>query len=255
MSNCLESCAIVRICKRLSTYRAKSLSIVIGIVMSHAVSAGAQVARPDEAGVAVVERANETRQPAQAFEKLETKAGNWRVENEVLTQADAEAPYARAFIRGPRWLDCVIKAKVRVDRVGASAASPGARLIVRGDESTDTFYTVGLWAGSHEVRIEKSRGLAFEPMKSDHLGNLAVAPFPVELGKTYEMTVVADHAAIYCYIDGNLWCSRKKRISLPSRLAGWVSSRMRRRAHSVTFPSRDSTALRRRRSHRTRGIR
>ena len=24
----------------------------------------------------------------------------------------------------------------------------------------------------------------------------------MELGKTYEMTVVADHATIYCYIDG-----------------------------------------------------
>ncbi len=203
MSTCLESCTIVRICKRLSTCWAKSPFILIGIVISHPIFAGAQVARPDEAGVAVVERANETLQPAQAFENLETKAGDWRVENDALTQADAEAPYARAFIRGSRWLDCVIKAKVRVDTLGATAASPGVRLIVRGDETTDTFYTVGLWAGSREVRIEKSRGLAFEPLKSDHLGNLAVAPFPVELGKPYEMTVVADHATIYCYIDGN----------------------------------------------------
>ncbi len=202
MSNCIESCAIVRVCKRLSTYGAKSPFILIGIVIWHAVLAEAQVARPNEAGVAVVERANETLQPAQAFENLETKAGDWLVENDALTQADAEASYARAFIRGPRWLDCVIKAKVRVDTLGATAASPGVRLIVRGDEKTDTFYTVGLWAGSREVRIEKSRGLAFEPMMSDHLGNLAVAPFPVELGKTYEMTVVTDHATIYCYIDG-----------------------------------------------------
>ena len=202
MSNCLESCTIVRICRRLSTCWAKSPFILIGVVISHAVFAGAQVARPDEAGVAVVERANETLQPAQAFENLEMKAGDWRVENDALTQSDAEAPYARAFIRGPRWLDCVIQAKVRVDTLGATAVSPGARLIVRGDETTDTFYTVGLWVGSREVRIEKSRGLAFEPLKSDHLGNLAVAPFPVEPGKTYEMTVVADHATIYCYIDG-----------------------------------------------------
>ena len=57
------------------------------------------------------------------------------------------------------------------------AASPGARLIVRGDEKTDTFYTVGLWAGSREVRIEKSRGLAFEPMKSDHFGTWRSRPF------------------------------------------------------------------------------
>jgi hypothetical protein len=158
--------------------------------------------RPDPAKVAAVERANETLLPAQAFENLDAKAGDWRVEDNTLIQADASAPYARTFIKGPRWMDCVIKAKVRVDTVGATAASPGARLIVRGDEKTDTFYTVGLWAGSRKVHIEKSRGLAFEPMKSDNFGTLAVAPFPVELGKTYEMTVVTDHATIYCYIDG-----------------------------------------------------
>ncbi|MBN1343393.1 MAG: hypothetical protein JXQ73_11970 [Phycisphaerae bacterium] len=164
--------------------------------------AAAQVVRPDSAGVAAVELANETLSPAQAFENLETKAGDWRVVSGTLMQADASAPYARTFIKGPQWLDCVIKAKVRVDTVGAAAASPGARLIVRGDAKTDTFHTVGLWAGSREVRIEKSRGLAFELMKRDHFGTPASAPFPVELGKTYEMTVVADHATIYCYIDG-----------------------------------------------------
>ncbi|MFA6243404.1 MAG: hypothetical protein WC655_20865 [Candidatus Hydrogenedentales bacterium] len=164
--------------------------------------AAAQVVRPDPAEVVPVERANETLSAAQAFENLEAKEGDWKVKDNALVQADASAPYARTFIKGPRWLDCVVKAKVRVDSVGATAASPGARLIVRGDATTDTFYTIGLWAGSREVRIEKSRGLAFEPMKSDHLGNLAAAPFPVKLGKTYEMTVVVDHATIYCYIDG-----------------------------------------------------
>ena len=52
------------------------------------------------------------------------------------------------------------------------------------------------------MRIEKSRGLAFELMKSDNFGIPASASFPVELGKTYEVTVVADHATLYCYIDG-----------------------------------------------------
>ena len=179
-----------------------SLLSLIGTVALIPLPAAAQVVRPDPAGVAAVERTNETLSPAQAFEKLDAKAGDWRVDNRALVQADASAPYARTFIKGPRWMDCRIKAKVRVDTVGATAASPGARLIVRGDESADTFYTVGLWAGSREVRIEKSRGLAFEPKKSDNFGTLACAPFPVELGKTYEMTVVADHATIYCYMDG-----------------------------------------------------
>jgi hypothetical protein len=164
--------------------------------------AAAPVVPPDAAEVAAVERANATLTPAQAFERLEAKAGKWRVENSTLLQSDPSASHARTFIKGPRWVDCIIKAKVRVDAVGSAGASSGARLIVRGDEKTDTLYTVGLWAGGREVRIEKSRGLNFEPMTSNQAGTLASAPFPVELGKTYEMTVVVDHATIYCYIDG-----------------------------------------------------
>ena len=179
-----------------------SLLALIGFVALCPLLAVAQVVRQDEAGVAAVERANETLAAAHAFENLEAGEGDWRVENGALVQADASAPYARTFIQGPRWVDCVIKAKVRVDNVRADAASPGARLIVRGDETTDTFITVGLWAGSREVRIERSRGLAFETMKRDHFGTPAVAPFPVERGTTYAMTVVTDHGTIYCYIDG-----------------------------------------------------
>jgi hypothetical protein len=171
-------------------------------VALYPVRGAAQVVRPDPDEVAAVERANDTLSPAQAFQSLETKAGDWRVEQNTLVQSDTTASYARAFIKGPRWVDCVIKAKVRVDAVGGPAASPGARLIVRGDATTDTFYTVGLWAGSREVRIERSRGLDFEPMTNNQFGNLAVAPFPVELGRTYALSVVVDHATIYCYIDG-----------------------------------------------------
>jgi hypothetical protein len=179
-----------------------NLFVWIGIVALCPSLATAQVVRPDPADIAVVERANATLSPAQAFQNLESKAGDWRVENDTLVQTDSSAPYARTFIMGPRWLDCVIHAKVRVDAVDGPAASPGVRLIVRGDEKTDTFCTVGLWAGSREVRIEKSRGLRFEPMTNNQLGTLAAASFPVELGKTYDMTVVTDHATIYCYIDG-----------------------------------------------------
>jgi len=158
--------------------------------------------RPNPAEMAAIERANPSLSPTQTFQNLQAKAGNWRVEKDALVQSDASASHARTFIKGPRWMDCIIQARVRVDTVGGPAASPGLRLIVRGDEETDTFYTVGLWAGSREIRIEKSCKLTFETMKRDHFGTLAVAPFPVELGKTYQMTVVTDHATIYCYVDG-----------------------------------------------------
>ncbi|MHB0955007.1 MAG: glycoside hydrolase family protein [Pirellulaceae bacterium] len=188
--------------RRLPRYVSHGLLPLIGTAAFWPLFAAAQVVRPDPTEVASVERANATLSATQVFENLDTEAGEWQVEKKVLVQADPSAPYARSFVKGLRWVDCIIKANVRVDSVGGPAASPGARLIVRGDEKTDTFYTVGLWAGSREVRIEKSRGLNFEPMTSNQFGTLAVASFPVELGKTYALTVVADHATIYCYIDG-----------------------------------------------------
>lgn len=183
-------------------YMPGRLACLIGIAGLYPLLAMAQTVRTEPSEVQAVVRANETLSPTHAFENLVNKAGEWRVENNALVQSDASAPYARTFVQGPRWMDCIIQARLRVDAVGATAASPGARLIVRGDAKTDTFITIGLWAGSREVHIEKVRGLAFEPMKSDGCGNIAVAPFPVELGKTYEMTVVVEHATIYCYIDG-----------------------------------------------------
>lgn len=167
--------------------------------------ADAQVVRPNVAEVAAIERANESLSPTQAFNNLESKSGTWQVEGDVLVQSDRSALFARTFIEGPCWTNCIIKAKVRVDSVGEGDPSNGARLIVRGNETT--FYTVGLWVGG-EVRIEKAQDLSFSPMTSAHYGPtgvahpLATAPFPVEIGKTYEVTVVADGATIYCYIDG-----------------------------------------------------
>ena len=109
--------------RRLPLYVSSSLLALIGTAALCPLLAAAQVVRPDPAEVAAVERANETLSPTQAFENLEAKAGDWRVENGALVQADPSAPYARTFIKGPRWMDCVIKAKVRVDAVGGPAAS------------------------------------------------------------------------------------------------------------------------------------
>jgi hypothetical protein len=181
---------------------AKCLLALIATTILCFQPAAGQVARPDPAEIAVIEKANENLSPAKAFEYLEIKAGEWQVKNGELVQGDRAASFARAFIKGPSWTDCIIKAKLRVDAVDGPDASCGVRLILRGDEKTDTFYTVGLWAGSREVHIEKSRSLTFETMTNRQDGVLAVAPFPVELGKNYEMTVAADHATIYCYIDG-----------------------------------------------------
>ena len=120
--------------RRIPRYLSNSLLALVGTVALYPLLAAAQVVRPDPAEVAAVERANETLSPTQAFENLEAKAGDWRVEKSALVQADRSATYARTFIKGPRWVDCIIKAKVRVDAIDSIGASNGVRLIVRGDE-------------------------------------------------------------------------------------------------------------------------
>ena len=167
--------------------------------------AAAQVVRPDPSAVAGIEKGNETLSPAQAFENLKSKSGDWRIDGQTLTQNDPLAAYAQTFVEGPRWVDCVVKAKLRVDSTGPEAWN-GARLIVRASDDEQVFYTVGLWAGGKEVRIEKFNGSnvgnVFQQIPADHFGKVASAPFPVEIGKTYEFTVAVDRANIYCFIDG-----------------------------------------------------
>ena len=103
-------------------YLSNGLLALIGTAVLYPALAAAQVVRPDPAEVAVVERANESLSPAQALENLEAKAGDWRVENGALVQADPSASHARTFIKGPRWVNCIIRAKMRVDTVGGPAA-------------------------------------------------------------------------------------------------------------------------------------
>lgn len=188
--------------KRRECPVACSLVVMIAAGIACCQPATGAVACPDPAKIASIEKANESLAPEKAFENLEVKAGRWQVDSGWLVQSDPAASLARAFVKGHCWTDCTIKAKVRIDAAGGPGPSHGARLIVRGDEKTDTFYTVGLLANSREVRIERSQGLAFQNMTNNQNGALAVASFPVELGKTYELTVVVDHATIYCYIDG-----------------------------------------------------
>lgn len=190
-------------------------------------SAAGQVVRPDVAQIAPIEQANARVPAAQAFDALQPKAGSWQVVDNVLTQSDQSAMYARSYIQGPKWVDCIIQATLQVDSIDPVGASNGVRVIVRGDAETDTFYTVGLWAGSHEVRIEKARGLVFETLTCNQIGTLAAAPFPVELGKPYQVTVVADRATIYCFIDGRFVVLGQEAdfTTLPAGQVGFFTSR------------------------------
>ncbi len=163
----------------------------------------AQIIRPTAAEVAAIERANKNLSPEQAFQSLETKAGHWHLENNSLMQTDPTASFTRIVIGDDRWMDCIVKAKVRIDAIDQGATQPGVGMLIRSDDVIETFYAVGLWADSNEVRIEKSHGLILDPMKTaDYSKASAAGTFPVTPGRTYELTVVADHATIYCYVDG-----------------------------------------------------
>lgn len=124
----------LRTCRPHPRCVSSALPALMGAAALCSTLAAAPVVRPDPAAVATVERANETLSPAQAFANLGPKAGDWRVENGILVQTDRSASHARTFIKGPRWMDCLIQAKLRVDAVGGPGASAGARLIVRDDE-------------------------------------------------------------------------------------------------------------------------
>ena len=174
----------------------------IGLTALFPQPAAAQIVRPDPSAVAVIEKSNVNLSAAQAFENLKSISGDWKIDGQTLAQNDPQAAYAQTFVEGPRWVDCVIKAKLRVDSTGPDAWN-GARLIVRASDDGQVFYTVGLWAGGNEVRIEKHTGNnVFQQIKADHFGKVASAPFPVEIGKTYEFTVAVDRANIFCFIDG-----------------------------------------------------
>ena len=178
------------------------LLVCIGLTALIPQMAAAQIVRPDPSAVAVIEKSNANLSPAQAFENLKSISGDWKIDGQTLTQNDPQAAYAQTFVEGPRWVDCVIKAKLRVDSTGPDAWN-GARLIVRASDDGQVFYTVGLWAGGNEVRIEKHTGNnVFQQIKADHFGKVASAPFAVETGKTYEFTVAVDRANIFCFIDG-----------------------------------------------------
>ena len=163
----------------------------------------AEIVRPDPVAVAEIERSNAVLEPRDAFSKLTDIQGDWQSDGTSLLQQDPTAGYAATLVDGSRWVDSVVKAKVRIDSLGGTEDWNGARLIVRASDDEQTYYTVGLWAGSGEVRIEKRVGEGkFEQMKTDHFGSPASAKFPIEIGRTYELTVTADRANIFCFIDG-----------------------------------------------------
>jgi hypothetical protein len=183
------------------------------------------------AQIAEIERRRDHVEGPAAFENLLRVAGKWHADGGRLTQTSSDQVAARALIGGHDWVDCIVKARVRVDSCSKDPWS-GLRLLLRADDGGDSYYAVSLFVPAQEVRIEQkvgatqandiprdvlgrpqatrveeATGTKFEVLKQfDNVAppfkKEAIAPFKLEKGQTYELTVVADRAAIHCFING-----------------------------------------------------
>ncbi len=175
--------------------------------------------------VARVESSNECLNQSEIFNKLISKAGSWNVENGYLVQKDENAVNARTFISGYQWVDCKVTAKIKVTNCAAAPES-GFSIIVRANDSTDTFIAVRLLVSSNRVTIEKSNGLNFNKLKKDIIGGIASVDYKFEKNRDYKVTVIVDRATIYCIIDDKFVVLGQEPVfvSFPMGKVGFLSS-------------------------------
>ena len=127
------------------------------------------------------------------IENVSFQEGTWEKTNNAVRSTDTSAVYARAYVSGHEWIDCIFDADITIEKT-ADQPWAGLRLIVHGYKDSNEFITVGLNYGRQTVSIELSNGLKFS--------TLAEADYRIQLGRTYHMQVITDRAGIYCYING-----------------------------------------------------
>jgi hypothetical protein len=158
-----------------------------------------------------------------ALKQLIEVNGNWKTEGDRLYQNDPNETQAKALIGNFEWFDSVIKAKV-VFRSWADDPNAALRILLRADDKAQSFTSVSLYPQIHEVAIEQvptrpeqvsnnqglitlrsfrgaSKHATGETLVDAH-GRDARVDFHIEKDRAYELEVVVDHAAIYCFIDG-----------------------------------------------------
>ena len=150
--------------------------------------------------IARIEASNECLNQSEIYKKLVSKTGSWNVENGHLVQKDKNAVNARIFINDSQWVDCKVTARIKITSC-ANVPESGFSIIVRANDSSDTFIAVRLLVSSNRVTIEKSNDLNFNKLKKDYIGGIASVDYKFEKNRDYKVTVIVDRATIYCIID------------------------------------------------------
>ena len=150
--------------------------------------------------VARVETSNECLNQSEIYSNLISKTGSWKVENGYLLQTDKNAAYASTYISDHQWVDCKVTAKIKVTSC-ANVPESGFSIIVRANDSLDTFIAVNLLVSSNRVSIEKSNGLNFTKLKKGYIGGIASVDYKFEKNRDYKLTVIVDRATVYCIIN------------------------------------------------------
>ncbi len=164
-----------------------------------------------------IDRSPETLSGGDVFKDILIAEGTWEKETMRIQSLDADALRARAYIPGHEWIDCIYEATIRIEKTNGQPWA-GLRLVLRANQETNCFTTIGFWVSQQAVCIEQAINLDFV--------TLAQTSFPVELGKSYRVTVIADRAGFYCYIDGKyvVHAVEKEFVARPSGMVGFYSA-------------------------------
>lgn len=167
-----------------------------------------------------IDREGETLSGEAVFKDVLTVEGTWEKDATQIKSTDVTGNSARVFIPGHEWIDCIFEATICIDKVSDEQDEnwAGLRLIVRGNNETNSFTTIGLWARQQEVFIEQATNMQFV--------TLAHTSFPIELGRSYHVKVITDRAGYYCFIDGKyvIHAVDKDIVSRPCGMVGFYSA-------------------------------
>ena len=145
---------------------------------------------------------------ASALKHIKILSGKWETKDETLQALDKETMYGGVMIENHQWVDCVIKARIKVNACSQDPWS-GMRVLVRTSDKDDFFYWLGLWVPGQRlhigrVNIKPAAGTDDPVFAAEHFNceDIAAIPYELEIGGTYDVTIVVEHAVFHFYVDG-----------------------------------------------------
>jgi len=161
---------------------------------------------PNAVQIVQIERRRDHVAGPAAFDKLIVVSGKWEHDGAREFQTDKNEAQARALLGDRQWVDCVLRARVKVNSWSKDPLA-GLRILLRADDRAQTFCCLNLCFAEQQVRFERPTGTKCETLQmfdnqSGPFKGLAIVPFKLETGRPYALTVVADHGGLHCFIDG-----------------------------------------------------